>query len=64
MIVLERVQRKFTRLVPGLEHFSYYERLDRLRLFSLEQRKHWGGLIKVYKIMRGINTVEWNYFSP
>ena len=39
VIALEKVQRKFPRMLPGLECFSYQERLDRLVLFFLEQRR-------------------------
>ena len=34
---LERVQKRFTRMLPGLEDMGYKERLNKLGLFSLER---------------------------
>ena len=50
---IEKIQRRATKLVPGLKKLSYEERLMKLKLFTLEERRIRGDMILLYKMFHG-----------
>jgi len=61
-ILLERVQHRFTRLFDDLRDLPYEMRLEKLRLWSLEERRNRGDLIEVFKMVKGYSDVSWQNF--
>lgn len=51
-------------MLLGLEGLRYKERLERLGLFSQEQRGLWGDLIEVYRTRRVRDKMDGHNFPP
>ena len=60
--LLERVQTRFTRMINGLGHSTYMERLERLHLWTLEESRNRLDLIEVLKIIKGYTKCEISNF--
>ena len=59
IILLEGVQRRFTKSIPELNKLQYEMRLKNLKYF--ETRRIWGNLIEVYRIMNVIESIDWKH---
>ncbi len=55
---LESVQRRATKLIPGIRSLSYEERLRKLDMFPLRDRRVRGDLIETFKILKKIDKID------
>ena len=60
--LLERVQRRFTRMIPELKQLAYADRLDSLKLWTLEERRVRADLVEVDKIVHGLSAIPFSSF--
>ena len=60
--LLEKIQHRFTRMLPELRNLQYSERLTKLGLWTLEERRNRADLIEVYKILNGFSVVPVDTF--
>ena len=60
--MLEKIQRRATKLNPGLRDLRYEERLKECGLTTLETRRLRGDQIEVLKILNGYENIDSNIF--
>ena len=60
--MLEQIQRRATKLIPGLRDLRYEERLEEYGLTTLETRRLRGDQIEVFKILNGYANIDSNIF--
>ena len=53
---VEAVQRTFTYRISGYRHLTYWQRLDKLRLYSLQRRRERYAILYMWKINTGLVT--------
>jgi ribonucleases P/MRP protein subunit RPP40 len=62
IMLLEKVQRRATRMIDNFQKLSYEERLSKLKLTTLETRGLRGDLIETFNIFKGFTDVNKDYF--
>ena len=60
--MLEKIQRRATKLIPELRDLTYEERLKECGLTTLETRRLRGDQIGVFKILNGYENIDSNIF--
>ena len=60
--MLEKVQRRATKMFYGFNDLNYEHRLRRLDITTLETRRLRGDLIAVFKIIKGFDKVNYLKF--
>ena len=56
--LLEKVQRRFTKMIVNMDGLGYEDRFQRLKLWSLEERRNRQDLIGVFKMSKGMTRIR------
>ena len=60
--MLEKIQRRATKLIPELSDLTCEERLNECGLTTLETRRLRGDQIEVFKILNGYENIDSIFF--
>jgi len=60
--ILERVQKRATKMIEGYKNMCYEDRLSNTGLMKLEKRRARGDLIQAFKMIKGIDKVDYRHF--
>lgn len=60
--LIEKVQHRFTRMLPSLKSLPYEDRNRQLGLWTLEERRNRADVIEVYRMFHGQSSVSWQRF--
>ena len=52
---------KGNKTIPSIRHLGYVRRLERLNLYSLEKRRLRGQLIETFKMLKGMNNIDYRH---
>ena len=62
--LVEKVQRRATKMIPNFRNLSYDLRLRHLNLPSLHHRRRRGDMVMAYNIMTGKVRIDTQYIQP
>ena len=62
MSEIEKVQKRATKLVTGLEDLPYENRLKTLNITTLEYRRNRNDMLQVYRLINGLDNTDLNLF--
>jgi len=60
--LIEGVQRRATKMVQGIQHWKYDDRLKYVGLMHLERRRVRSDLIETFKVMKGMYDITTESF--
>jgi len=61
-MLIEKIQRRFTRMIPDIRHLPFEVQLSKLGLWTLENRRVRSDLVEVFKIVHGLSPFKFGTF--